>query len=34
MKALQAELGTLQGQIKERDGEYRMNELKIKELRR
>lgn len=34
MKALQAELNQLNAQVKERDQEYRLNELKIKELRR
>ena len=34
VKALQAELNQLNAQVKERDQEYRLNELKIKELRR
>ena len=34
MKALQSELNQLNTQVKERDQEYRLNELKIKELRR
>lgn len=34
MKSLQSELNGLNQQIKDKDQEYRLNELKIKELRR
>ena len=34
IKALQAELAEVTQQVKEKDQEYRLNELKIKELRR
>ena len=34
IRALQTELANVNAQVKEKDQEYRLNELKIKELRR